>query len=49
MREWGKKFIDRRNWREYNEQLVVRGEFLLNYSFNGALKEQFINIQELSV
>ena len=33
MREWGKKFIDRRNWREYNEQLVIRGEFYLDLSF----------------
>lgn len=27
---WGKKFIDKRNWSEYNEELVVRGEFLLD-------------------
>lgn len=27
---WGKKFIDKRNWIEYNEELVVRGEFLLD-------------------
>jgi len=27
---WGKKFIDKRGWVEYNEELVVRGEFLLD-------------------
>ncbi|MEM4055975.1 MAG: hypothetical protein QW578_02905 [Thermoplasmatales archaeon] len=25
VREWGKKFIDRKNWREYSEQLVAKG------------------------
>ncbi|MEM3191999.1 MAG: hypothetical protein QW752_05505 [Thermoplasmata archaeon] len=33
MREWGKKFINRRNWREYNEQLVVGRELYLDISF----------------
>jgi len=27
---WGKKFKDKRDWRAYNEELVVRGEFLLD-------------------
>lgn len=27
---WGKKFIDKRNWAAYNEELVVRGEFLVD-------------------
>jgi len=26
MRRWGKKYVDRRNWKEYNESLVRRGE-----------------------
>jgi hypothetical protein len=26
---WGRKFRDKRDWRAYNEELVVRGEFLL--------------------
>ena len=26
---WGNEFIDNRNWSEYNEKLVARGEFLL--------------------
>lgn len=27
MSRWGKGFKDKRDWREYNEQLVVRGKF----------------------
>lgn len=33
---WGEKFIDKRNWREYNEELVVRGEFLLDTRWVGS-------------
>jgi len=28
-KRWGNKFIDKRNWKSYNEELVMRGEFLL--------------------
>jgi hypothetical protein len=34
MTRWGKPFKDGRNWKEYNEQLVVRGEFLLDLDFS---------------
>lgn len=27
---WGAPFVDKRNWREYNEELVIRGEFYLD-------------------
>jgi len=30
---WGKKFIDRRNWPVYNEQLVKRGEYFIALDF----------------
>ncbi len=30
---WGDTFIDRRNWSVYNEQLVKRGEYLLDSDF----------------
>ena len=33
MRAWGKHHTDRRNRKEYNEQLVVRGEFYLDSDF----------------
>ena len=29
-KRWGKKFVDHRDWKEYNEQLVKRGEYLLD-------------------
>jgi Transposase DDE domain len=31
IRRWGKKYIDKRNWKEYNESLVRRGEILLDF------------------
>ena len=30
---WGKNFVDERNWSAYNEELVLRGEFLLELSW----------------
>jgi len=29
-KRWGNKFINKRNWKSYNEELVMRGEFLLS-------------------
>lgn len=34
MARWGKPYRDMRNWPEYNEQLVVRGEFYLDLGFS---------------
>ena len=31
IRRWGKKYVDRRNWKEYNQSLVRRGEILLDF------------------
>jgi hypothetical protein len=31
MRRWGKNYVDKRNWAEYNESLVRRGEVLLDF------------------
>src|SRR3989338_5057377 len=40
---WGKKREDKRDWKKYNEELVVRGEFLLDLdwvkSWNKELRE----------
>ncbi len=30
----GKPYHDKRNWKKYNEELVVRGEFLLDLDFS---------------
>jgi hypothetical protein len=32
-KRWGRKFIDKRDWQSYNEQLVKRGEYLLALDF----------------
>jgi len=34
-KRWGKKFRDKRNWRKYTEELVVRGEFYLDCKLVG--------------
>ena len=28
-KRWGKKFIDKRDWKTYNEELVKVGEYML--------------------
>ncbi len=30
---WGKKFVDNRDWKSYNEELVVRGTFYLDFDW----------------
>lgn len=30
---WGKKFVDKRDWKAYNEELVVRGKFYLDFDW----------------
>ena len=32
-KRWSKKYIDKRNWKEYNAKLVTRGEFYINPRF----------------
>src|SRR3989338_2942680 len=32
-KRWGKKYIDKRDWKEYNTKLVKRGEFYINPAF----------------
>ncbi len=32
-KRWGKKYEDKRNWKEYNEHLIKRGEFYINPKF----------------
>lgn len=37
---WGKKFVDKRDWKPYNEELVVRGEFLLELEWVKSWEEE---------
>ena len=32
-KRWGKKFIDKRDWKKTNEDYIVRGEFLLDLNW----------------
>ena len=32
-KRWGKKYVDKRDWRVYNEQLVKRGEYYLDFDW----------------
>ena len=32
-KRWGEKFVDKRNWKEYDAQLVKRGEFLFDFQW----------------
>lgn len=39
-KRWGKKYVDKRNWKETNKKYVKRGEFLINPAFlNNWLEE----------
>ena len=33
IRRWGKPYRDRRNWKEYNEVLVIRGKMIFDLDF----------------
>lgn len=32
-KRWGKKFKDKRDWKIYNEELIIRGEFYFDFDF----------------
>ncbi|MBI5072295.1 IS5 family transposase [Candidatus Woesearchaeota archaeon] len=44
-KRWGKKFKDNRNWVKYNEELVVRGEFLLDLKW---VKSWYTELEEMN-
>ncbi len=35
---WGPVYEDNRNWKEYNEHLIKRGEFYINPAFLASRK-----------
>lgn len=37
---WGKKFVDKRDFSVYGEQLVKRGEYLLSCDFVGGWNDE---------
>ena len=45
MSRWGSKFVDKRDWKKYNEELVIRGEFYLDLTFR---EEWFMELERLN-
>jgi len=45
-KRWGPKYQDKRNWKEYNEQLVKRGEFYINPVFLETWQIELITMNE---
>lgn len=43
---WGAEYKDNRNWPEYNEQLVVRGEFYIDLGFVKDWKKDLIRMNK---
>ncbi|MCL4344225.1 MAG: hypothetical protein JRN26_01305 [Nitrososphaerota archaeon] len=46
MRRWGKNYVDKRNWAEYNESLVRRGEVLLDFDLLDKWDEEVKRMNE---
>jgi hypothetical protein len=46
IRRWGGKYVDRRNWREYNESLVRRGEILVDFDLVDEWKDGLRRMNE---
>ena len=44
-KRWGKKYVDNRDWKTYNNELVKRGEFYINPRF---LETWFQETQEMN-
>lgn len=45
-KRWGKEFEDKRDWQEYNEQLVVRGNFLLDLEWVESWYEELADMNK---
>jgi hypothetical protein len=48
-KRWGNTFIDRRNWPIYNEQLVKRGEYFLDFDFVMNWNEELIKMNKKKI
>jgi hypothetical protein len=48
-KRWGKKFIDKRNWKTVDAQLVKRGEFLLDIAFAKTWEEELAEMNKNKV
>lgn len=48
-KRWGKKYLDKRDWPMYNEQLVKRGEYLLDFDWVCSWNDELIDMNENKV
>jgi len=48
-KRWGKKRHYSRNWREYNEELVIRGTFYLDFEWAKSWKNELQEMNENKV
>ena len=46
-KRWGKKYVDNRDWRAYNNELVKRGEFYINPRFLETWNEEVKEVKNL--
>ncbi len=46
IRRWGEKYVDKRNWREYNQSLVRRGKILLDFDLLEEWSEELKKMNE---
>jgi len=45
-KRWGNEFVGKGNWKSYNEEHVMRGEFLLSIDMFGSWDEELDNMNE---
>lgn len=48
-KRWGKKFEDNRDWKKYNEQLVKRGEYLLDLDWVKGWNNELVRMNKNKV
>lgn len=46
---WGNKFEDKRNWKVYHEELIIRGEFFFDFDFLENWDDELIQMNKYKV
>ena len=44
MSRWGKHYTDKRNWQQYNEELVIRGRMIFDLDFRDQWESELKNM-----
>jgi len=48
-KRWGKKFVDKRDWREVDKKYINRGEYLINPKFLGTWNDEIDELNKRKV